>query len=268
MTDSQPTVLRRWVAARRRKGRLAALIIAAVAVSMVIPVAAQETGGFSDVRAGGVHTPAIHALAEQGVFTDTECGEGRFCPDDPIERSVMAIWLIRVLDGEITTTGSSRFADVDASEWWSPYAEELADREITTGCRTQPLSYCPDQPVTRAQMATFLFRAFNLAPAPAAGFADTGNSFHRANIDALAAAGITTGCRAQPLSYCPDQSVTRAQMAAFLHRALLRQKEQAPEISDDVPDVDLVDISSGEMVNLRSAFTGDKGVLLWFWAEW
>ena len=40
------------------------------------------------------------------------------------------------------------------------------------------------------------------------------------------------------------------------------------EISDDVPDVDLTDISTGETVNLRSVFTGDKAVLFWFWAHW
>ena len=92
------------------------------------------------------------------------------------------------------------------------------------------------------------------AAAPA-GFADTGGDTHEANIDALAAAGITTGCETDPLRYCPDQPVTRAQMATFLHRALLAQKEQVTEpepvtISDDVPDVDLVDISTGETVKL------------------
>ena len=58
-------------------------------------------------------------------------------------------------------------------------------------------------------------------------------------------------------------------MATFLHRALLEQKEQMGEpepvtISDDVPDVDLTDISTGETVNLRSFVTGDRPLLLWF----
>ena len=43
---------------------------------------------------------------------------------------------------------------------------------------------------------------------------------HEANIDALAAAGVTKGCKTDPLRYCPDQAVTRAQMATFLVRAL------------------------------------------------
>ena len=152
----------------------------------------------------GLHTPAIEALAEMGVFTGTECEEG-FCPRDPVERWVMAVWLIRVLGSEVEATGTSRFADVDAALWWSPYAEELADREITKGCEPDPLLlYCPEVTVTRAQMASFLERAFDLEPAEPAGFGDvTEGSTHAADIDALAAAGITKGCEPDPLLYCP-----------------------------------------------------------------
>ena len=46
------------------------------------------------------------------------------------------------------------------------------------------------------------------------------DSTHAAGIDALAAAGITAGCSTEPLRYCPDNPVTRAQMATFLTRAL------------------------------------------------
>ena len=264
--------------ARRQAGssRIRWVILIAVALlaatSAVTPAGAAE--GFSDVDPGSSHRKAIEALDARGVFADTGCGVGLFCPGDPIERWVMAVWLIRVLGGEGATTGASRFADVDASEWWSPYAEELADRGITKGCKTGPLRYCPDQSVTRAQMAAFLVRAFNLEGTDAAaGFTDTEGTRHEANIDAVAAAGITKGCATEPLRYCPDQPVTRAQMAAFLHRALLKQEEQTPEpepitISDDVPDVDLTDMTNGDTVNLRSLFTGDKAVLFWFWAEW
>ncbi len=73
-------------------------------------------------------------------------------------------------------------------------------------------------------MATFMVRALDLQPAQTAGFTDTGGSVHAANIDALAAVGITVGCSADPLRYCPDRSVTRAQMATFLYRALALQR--------------------------------------------
>ena len=72
-------------------------------------------------------------------------------------------------------------------------------------------------------MATFLARALNLeAPEGRAGFTDVDeSSVHAADIKALYAAGITLGCPSQQgLQFCPDQPVTRAQMATFLARAL------------------------------------------------
>ena len=83
----------------------------------------------------------------------------------------------------------------------------------------EPAQYCPDDPLTRAQMASFLKRAFRLDPASPAGFADTEGSVHAAAIDALYKAGITSGCSVDPLQFCPDQVTTRIQMAFFLERA-------------------------------------------------
>ena len=171
---------------------------------------------------GGVHELSIDRLAAAGVLEGTECGERLICPEEPLLRWVMAVWMTRVLDlapapGDDAGT---RFADVDPDAWWVSYVERLADSGVTKGCATDPLRYCPDQAVTRAQMATFLARAFDLEAAPPAGFTDTAGSTHEANIDSLAAAGVTKGCATDPLRYCPDMAVTRAQMATFLTRAL------------------------------------------------
>lgn len=51
-----------------------------------------------------------------------------------------------------------------------------------------------------------------------------GNTFH-SDISALAESGVTAGCG--PTTYCPDQAVTRGQMAAFLHRGLSRVTRNA-----------------------------------------
>ena len=70
-------------------------------------------------------------------------------------------------------------------------------------------------------MATFLVRALELPAAAAAGFVDVDPaSVHAASVDALFAAGITGGCSSEPLRFCPDDPVTRAEMATFLVRAL------------------------------------------------
>ncbi|MDE0377531.1 MAG: S-layer homology domain-containing protein, partial [bacterium] len=153
------TAAERSASLSRRRPALVGLVALALVVAVTAPAPAttDAAGGFSDVPEGDVREPAINALAEMGLFEDTLCEDGLFCPGDPMKRWVMAVWLIRALGGEVTTTGSSRFADVDAASWWSPYVEELADRGITKGCRTEPLlRYCPDGTVTRAEMASFL----------------------------------------------------------------------------------------------------------------
>ncbi len=99
--------------------------------------------------------------------------------------------------------------------------EFIAAKGIAEGCNP-PVNdlFCPDQPVTRAQMATFLTRALSL-PLATSPFTDTTGSVHEASIGAVAETGITVGCNPPANNlFCPDQPVTRAQMATFLTRAL------------------------------------------------
>ena len=203
-------------AGRSGPGRRTLWIASAATAGMLILAAgAGAQNGFDD--AGGTHEPAINALAGEGILEDTECGERRICPDEPLLRWVMGVWLIRAAD-ESPSTASARFTDRDPAVWWTPYVERLAELEITQGCSTSPARYCPDQPVTRGQMATFLARTFDLEDRPPAGFTDTHGNRHAEAINALAAARITTGCGEN--RYCPDQPITRGQMTTFLARAL------------------------------------------------
>ncbi len=94
--------------------------------------------------------------------------------------------------------------------------EWLYAEGVTTGCA--PTLYCPDDPVTREQMASFLVRMFDLAASETDFFTDDEASIHEADINALAAAGVTVGCSAT--TFCPGVVVTRAQMASFLARAV------------------------------------------------
>ena len=170
----------------------------------------------------GVHQPAVDALRQhvRGIFSGTGCDEG-LCAHEPLPRWEMAVWLVRVLDrADPPWQPTTRFDDVDNLLWWAQHPDRLAQLEVTEGCATEPLRFCPDRAVTRGQMATFLVRAFGLETAGTAGFADTEGHTHEANIDALASAGITAGCATAPLRYCPDQPVTRGQMATFLARTL------------------------------------------------
>jgi regulation of enolase protein 1 (concanavalin A-like superfamily) len=114
------------------------------------------------------------------------------------------------------------FTDVPYINWAWDWIERLYAAGITSGCGTNPLIYCPEQSVTRAQMAVFLERGMHGAtyiPPTGSGavFVDVSLSTWGVNwIEKLYADGITGGCLASPLSYCPANPVTRAQMAKFL----------------------------------------------------
>nr|MDJ0954929.1 S-layer homology domain-containing protein [Acidimicrobiia bacterium] len=96
----------------------------------------------------------------------------------------------------------------------------LAESGITKGCTDT--SFCPDEYVTRGQMAAFLTRALGYTDDGGGDlFTDDDGNIFEPSIDRLATAGVTKGCN-PPINdnYCPNDFVTREQMAAFLVRAL------------------------------------------------
>ena len=121
-------------------------------------------------------------------------------------------------------TEPNPFTDIDGNTHRAAILA-LARAGITRGCNTSGTLFCPEQPVTRAQMAAFLTRALELpvllpAPPNPDPFTDINGNTHHAAILTLARAGITRGCNTSGTLFCPEQPVTRAQMAAFLTRAL------------------------------------------------
>lgn len=101
------------------------------------------------------------------------------------------------------------------------YIEAIAAAGVTKGCNPPANDrFCPTDPVTRGQMAAFLIRALDLTQSADDRFTDDDESVFEADIQALAAAGITKGCNPPTNDrFCPDATVTRGQMAAFLVRS-------------------------------------------------
>ena len=119
---------------------------------------------------------------------------------------------------------AATFGDVPPDYWSWNWIERLYNAGITSGCTSAPVTYCPDNTVTRAQMAVFLLKGMHgssytpPAVGVSSGFADVATNYWAAPwIKQLAAEGITGGCGNG--NYCPDATVTRAQMAIFLLRA-------------------------------------------------
>ena len=165
---------------------------------------------FSDI-AGSPFYDHIIWLVDQGITGG--CGNGMFCPNSTVRRNQMASFLARALDLPAATED---YFDDDDGQSHEGDINKLAAAGITGGCGER--LYCPTSPVYRDEMASFVSRALAFADTEVDFFVDDTDNTHERNINRFAGAGVTTGCGEN--IYCPGSTVTRAQMAAFLHRAL------------------------------------------------
>ena len=125
----------------------------------------------------------------------------------------------------VNAVGSQGFTDVASGRFYSNAVGWAALNEITTG--TSASTFSPDDLVTRAQFATFLWRMVCEPSATGtAPFQDlVSPSFYEAAVDWLWSEGLTTG--RTPTAYAPNGSLTRAEFATFLFR-LAGEPEGAP----------------------------------------
>jgi hypothetical protein len=118
--------------------------------------------GFNDVPANLSYAAWVKQLAAEGITAG--CGNGNFCPGDNVNRSQMAIFLLRAKHGGNYSPpgvgGSSGFNDVPFDTTYAPWVKQLAAEGITAGCGNG--NFCPGDAVNRAQMAIFLVRNFAL----------------------------------------------------------------------------------------------------------
>ena len=180
-------------------------------------------GTFRDDE-GSVHEPAIEQIAEEGITRGCD-DRGNFCPNQSITRRQMSAFLYRAV---IEGTGAPapppsgiEFTDVPAGAWYSAYADWVT----SIGAFSAPGGmFNPGGVVTRADMAVMLVAAFShlqVVEEVEGLFTDVSglsNNVLRA-IEGLYHAEITLGCDTDPLRYCPNEPVTRAQMASFFVRA-------------------------------------------------
>lgn len=164
----------------------------------------------------------INGIFAAGITTG--CGSGNYCPSQNVTREQMAAFVVRAKEGEPSTTcASAPFNDVPTSNSFCKYVQRMSALGITTGCGNG--NYCPSQNVDRQQMAAFIIRA--VEGNPVAGYCGAVSPFSDVqttngfcgHIKRMKELNITTGCGGT--NYCPTQTVTREQMAAFLARAFL-----------------------------------------------
>ena len=180
---------------------------------------------FADVPPAHQFYNWIQSVGFAGITSgcDNQTPLPNYCDTDNVTRAQMAVFLERGIHGGTYTpppaTGTV-FGDVPIGYWAASWVEQLVADGVTSGCGGG--NYCPDDNVTRAQMAIFLLRAKHGAsytPPPATGtvFGDVAASDFGADwIEELVTEGITSGCGGG--NYCPADPATRGQMAVFIQR--------------------------------------------------
>jgi IPT/TIG domain/S-layer homology domain len=120
---------------------------------------------FPDVPSTNIFAPWIEELQRQGLTAG--CGGGNYCPDASVTRAQMAVFLLNTAYGPgyvpPPATGAV-FDDVPLGAFADAWIEDLVARGITAGCSVSPSLYCPGNPITRGQMATFITITFALQP--------------------------------------------------------------------------------------------------------
>ena len=201
--------------------RLLSVTVAVVLllVSGVLANGLPPGGTFADDD-GNIHEPNIEAIAAVGITRGCDPpANALFCPSSAVTRGQMAAFLVRALN--LSERGDDAFVDDDGSIYEGDI-ERLAAAGITRGCNPPANDrYCPDEAVTRGQMAAFLVRAFGYPDSGVELFIDDDGSVFEDDINRLGAAGVTKGCNPPKNDrYCPSDPVLRDQMASFLARSL------------------------------------------------
>ncbi len=175
---------------------------------------------FVDIN-GSVHSDDIVYIADLGITKGCNPpANTNYCPTGLVTRGEMAAFMVRALG--LTDDGGKDWFDDDDDSLFEADINRLAAAGITRGCNEAGTDYCPDDPVSRGEMAAFMVRGFGYQDVGAGDwFDDDDGSRFEGDIDRLKVAGVTVGCNPPDNNnFCPEAPVQRDQMASFLARAL------------------------------------------------
>jgi hypothetical protein len=160
------------------------------------------------------HEGDIETLFAQGVTLG--CGPSVYCPNDAMTRGQIALFIFRQI--ELAPVSVDYFDDDQGSQY-EEAINAVTAHGIGFGCTDR--QFCPDRPLLREEMAELLVRTFALTPSTENWFDDDEGSEFEGAINALKAADITFGCdQADPGAFCPEDPLTRGQMASFFVRSM------------------------------------------------
>jgi hypothetical protein len=181
---------------------------------------------FTDVPLDHPHYQGVEAMRVAGIMVGCGINPNMFCPDQPVPRALAPYIIMRTARGVNYVPPAptvQAFTDVPKTHPFYAWIGIFARKGITIGCTTT--TYCPNSPMTRGQIAVFILRTkyggSYVPPAAKGIFTDVPTThLFAAYIEKLASLKITSGCGNN--KYCPEEPVTRAEMATMLSRAFLQ----------------------------------------------
>ena len=181
---------------------------------------------FEDVSTGVWYESAITWMILHRVTSG--CTPTMFCPDANLLRQQFVTFLWRAA-GQPTSTylGSEAFSDVPEGVYSDQAIGWAVSNGVTRGCTQGQFGdpdwrFCPEEPVTRGQMATLLYRhveAEYLGQAPVYTDVEPG-SYYESSVVWLTDFQVVSGCNAT--QFCPNRNATRAEAAAFINGVAIR----------------------------------------------
>ncbi len=180
----------------------------------------QPATGFVDVPADAYYKDAVDWAVAKDVTAGTSATT--FSPNRPCTRAQVVTFLWRAM-GEPAAQSAGTFTDVSADSYYAKAVDWAVEKGITAG--TSKTTFSPDQPCTRAQVVTFLWRAMD-KPQEMNGadlFTDVpADSYFFQAVQWAVNHEVTEGT--SKTTFSPNQSCTRAQVVTFLYRALGQEK--------------------------------------------
>jgi hypothetical protein len=175
---------------------------------------------FVDVPFEHPASAAIESLQTEGVLTACSASPRRYCPWDAVTRADTAVMAVRLQGkGTATIVAVPSFDDLPADRWDADSVALAWSLGWLTACSEAPLRFCPESPLTRGEAAHL---AVSLDPdlllgVPSEALADVRDEPQAMEAVAVLHAGLLLPCRTTPsLAFCPESTVTRAELAQLL----------------------------------------------------
>lgn len=207
---------------RRRWKRFLAGLLTAVLLLTTLPVQALAAEHpFRDVGRLSWYADAVEYVYSHGLFQGTT--DTTFTPEGTMTRAMLVTVLGRIAEVDAADYGGgTAFTDVSPDAYYAPYVAWAAGAGITAGVGDG--RFCPNLPVTRAQIAVFFYRYLNWSGAPMPKDATDTRPADEAELPAYAREAVMALWRAGLFQgdpsgrFLPDENATRAQVAALCMR--------------------------------------------------